>query len=85
MGRGSCRTLATLLQQTVGRTPEIAALSLFVASALTEVSQIYWPRGMFSGRFDPLDIAAYAAGVGACYIAEKKFSNQPDAAQIRGR
>ena len=37
-------------ERTLGRTPEIADLSLFAASALTEVSQFYWPRGVFSGR-----------------------------------
>ena len=62
---------SSLLRSTVGRTPERAALILFVASTLTEVSQIYWPHGLFAGRFDPYDILAYAFGVGVCYSAEK--------------
>ena len=61
----------TLIQRTLGRTPETAALSLFVASTLTEVSQRFWPHGILSGRFDPLDLLAYAIGLGACYGAEK--------------
>jgi hypothetical protein len=39
----------------------------FRASTATEVSQIFWPRGFFAGRFDPLDIVAYGAGLAACY------------------
>ena len=62
----------TLIQRTLGRTPELTALSLFVASALTEVSQLYWPRGVFSGRFDVLDLLAYAVGLAACYFADKR-------------
>jgi hypothetical protein len=62
----------TLLQRVFGRTPEVAALSLFVASALTEISQFYWPRGLFSGRFDTWDIFAYAFGLAACYVADKR-------------
>jgi len=64
----------TFIQATLGRTPEMAALTLFVASALTEVSQFYWPRGMFPGRFDVLDLLAYAAGLAACYLADKRFT-----------
>lgn len=62
----------TLMQRTFGRTPEVAALSLFVASALTEVSQYYWPHGVFRGRFDVLDLLAYAVGLAACYVADTR-------------
>ena len=62
----------TLLQRTLGRTPERAATSLFLASTATEISQLPWPRGIFSGRFDSLDIVAYAAGLAACYIADTR-------------
>lgn len=64
----------TLLQRVFGRTPEVAAFSLFGASTLTEISQFYWPRGLFSGRFDPWDIFAYALGLAACYMADKRSS-----------
>jgi hypothetical protein len=60
-----------LFASTLGRTPEIAALSLFAASAATEVSQLFWPHGIFSGHYDPLDILAYAVGISACYLGEK--------------
>src|SRR5438067_8087768 len=71
----SRRGRETRIQRTIGRTPEIAALSLFGASTLTEVSQRYWPHGIFAGRFDPLDVLAYACAVGACYVADKFWSH----------
>ncbi|MCE9603132.1 MAG: hypothetical protein K8S21_13085 [Gemmatimonadetes bacterium] len=68
---------ATRIQRTVGRSPEIAAIVLFGASALTEVSQYFWPRGLFRGRFDPADIAAYAVALVACYAAERRWPVGP--------
>lgn len=62
---------STRIQRTLGRSPEMAAISLFVASALTEISQHYWPQGLFRGRFDPLDVVAYAAGIAVCYAADR--------------
>jgi hypothetical protein len=50
----------------LGATPERAATILFVGSAATEIAQIYWPAGVFSGRFDPLDIAAFAIALLRC-------------------
>lgn len=70
-GLYSVRGRHTLLQRTLGRTPERAALSLFIASTLTEITQFYWPRGIFPGRFDAWDIFAYAFGLAACYWADK--------------
>ena len=52
-------------------TPERAVLVLFGGSTLTELSQIWWPHGFFAGTFDPLDIVAYAVGVGVCYVFER--------------
>lgn len=68
---------ATLIQRTVGRSPGIAAAVLFCASALTEVSQYYWPRGPFPGRFDPADIVAYAVALAACLAAELAWPASP--------
>ena len=62
----------TFIQRTLGRTPERAAIGLFLASTATEISQFYWPRGIFSGRFDARDILAYAVGLAACYVADKR-------------
>jgi hypothetical protein len=59
-------------QAFVTRTPERAALLIFLGATATEISQYLWPRGPFAGRFDPLDIAAYALGVGCCYLAETR-------------
>jgi hypothetical protein len=70
-GRHSRGQPRTWLQRTIGRTPETAALSLFLASTATEFSQRQWPRGVFAGRFDPLDVLSYAVGLGACYALEK--------------
>ena len=70
-GLQSSRGKETLIQRTIGRSPEVAALSLFIASVLTEISQLLWPRGIFRGRYDPLDIVAYASGLALCYAADK--------------
>jgi hypothetical protein len=58
------------MRQLVGATPWRAAAVLLAASAATELSQAVWPRGAFSGTFDPLDLAAFAAGLGACLAAD---------------
>jgi hypothetical protein len=68
---------ANVYHRTLGRTPELAAASLFVASTLTELSQVYWPRGMFAGRFDPLDILAYGCGLAVCYVVDKVSRERP--------
>ena len=67
----------TLIQRTLGRTPAIAAVSLFIASTITEISQRFWPHGVFSGRFDPLDVLAFAGGLLACYAADTRWSGAP--------
>ena len=56
----------------LGSSPELAALSIFIGSALSEVSQIFWPKGFFSGIFDPLDLVAYGVGLLTCYIVDKR-------------
>ena len=59
------------LRQLVGATPERAATMLFVGSSVTELTQIYWPSGLFAGRFDPLDIAAFALGILPLYLLDR--------------
>ena len=66
------RNTVNPLTRWLGRSPELAAGSLFIASSLTELSQRYWPEAVFSGTFDPLDIAAYATGLLACYAVDKR-------------
>ena len=66
-----------------GARPEKAALVIFVAGALTEVSQRYWPGGLFAGRFDPFDILAYAVGIGVCYLFDKATSRRIGTASVR--
>ena len=60
-----------LIAAVIGRTPEVAAMTLFIASTFTEWTQLYWPQGIFRGTFDPLDIVAFGVGLGACYAAER--------------
>ena len=62
---------AGLLQRTIGRTPETAFAAITLACIGTEISQYYWPHGVFRGVFDPLDFAAYAIGAGLPFVAEK--------------
>lgn len=60
-----------LLTRIIGRSPELTAGILFGACAVTEISQYFWPNGIFRGRFDPLDLGAFAVSVLACYAFEK--------------
>jgi hypothetical protein len=55
------------LMQWIGRTPARAAGVFFLASVATELSQVFWPRGFFAGRFDRWDIVAYGVGLLTCY------------------
>lgn len=64
------RTPLRAVLDAVGRTPERAAWTLFVASTATELVQLYWPGQFIAGRYDPWDIVAYASGLAACYVAE---------------
>lgn len=72
---------ATRLRRWLGRTPEWTALALFTASTVTEVSQYFWPHGIFSGRFDPLDVLSYGVSLAACYTADRLSSRSSDGAQ----
>jgi len=63
----------TLPRRWFGGTPERAAVVLFLASAGTECSQRYWPKGVFPGRYDPADIAAFAVGIAICYVCDRRF------------
>jgi hypothetical protein len=62
------------LVRLTGRTPELAAISIFTAGVVTELSQIVWPNGFFAGRYDPLDLVAFATGLAVCYVADKRES-----------
>lgn len=70
----------TLIHRLFGRSPERAALVFFVASSLTEISQYFYPKGIFQGTFDYFDLLAYAAGIGICYVFDKnhKLSQTQD-------
>jgi len=64
------------------RPPGVIATLVFLASAATEVSQYFWPRGLFPGTFDPLDIVAYGAGVGLCFLADMRWPITPLARSV---
>lgn len=64
----------TPLTKYLGRRPAITALVILGGSIATEISQRYWPKGLFAGRYDPYDIVAYGVGVGICYVFDKRFS-----------
>lgn len=64
---------STRIQRVIGRTPARAALFLFLASTATEVSQIFWPTGLFRGRFDPWDVGAFAAGIAPLYLLDRRY------------
>jgi hypothetical protein len=70
-GLAEHRGRPSLLSRWLGCSPERAAIVVFVASAATEWSQRYWPRGVFAGRYDPLDIAAFGSGLLSCYACDK--------------
>jgi hypothetical protein len=55
----------------LAHSPERTLLSLFAASTATELSTLYWPRGLFAGTFDLMDIFAYASGLLICYYFDK--------------
>jgi len=60
------------LRQLLGASPERAAIVLFAGSTATEITQIFWPSGVFAGRFDPLDISAFALGILPLYLIDKR-------------
>ena len=63
----------TRLGRVLGATPERAAAILFVGSSATELTQLFWPSGLFPGRFDSLDIAAFAIGILPLYLIDRKL------------
>jgi hypothetical protein len=56
----------------LGRTPEQAAVLLFLASTATELMQRFFPRGPIPGTFDKFDIVAFAVGLVVVYVLDKR-------------
>jgi hypothetical protein len=79
-GLASRRHGSSRLRAFLGATPERSALILFVASTITELSQRYWPTGIFRGHFDPLDIVAFGAGLLPVYLADRLTDRAPEGA-----
>lgn len=61
----------TLLRRCFGGSPERTGTVLFLASSATEWSQRYWPEGVFAGRYDPWDVAAFGIGIVLCYLGDR--------------
>lgn len=80
LGRGKSLSRHGLMRW-IGRTPRRAAAVFFLASAATEVSQIFWPRGLFAGRFDLWDIVAYGVGLLMCYFFDNRSEGQAPVAE----
>jgi hypothetical protein len=55
-----------------GRTPERAFFSILLVGTFTEVKTYYWPTGIITGTFDPLDILAYCVGLTIFYYLDKR-------------
>ena len=68
---------ASVIKRMIGSRPETAALVIFLAGTLTEVSQRFWPGGMFAGRFDLYDVVAFACSIGVCYVFDKYLTSRP--------
>ena len=51
--------------------PLLTAVLIFAGSTFTEVCQIFWPRGLFSGYFDPWDIVAFSSGLIVVYTVDR--------------
>ncbi len=58
--------------------PGLLALAIFGAGVITETSQIYWPKGIFRGVYDTMDIVAFAVGLLAVYGLDKYLLVQTD-------
>jgi hypothetical protein len=66
----------TVLSRALGGSPWLTATAVLCASVVTELSQKVWPHGLFPGTFDPLDLAAFAVGTGACLVADLASSGE---------
>jgi hypothetical protein len=58
-------------KQWFGRTPERAAISIFLVGFVTELKTMVWPEGIITGTYDPYDVVAYAVGLVICYAIDK--------------
>lgn len=67
-------TTATSWRRILTSLPPISlAAVFFLASTGTEVSQYFWPHGIFPGTFDAIDIAAYGIGLAICCLADIRW------------
>lgn len=57
-----------------GASRERAAALIFLVGAVMEVYSYFRPIGVFGGRFDVMDLAAYAVGLAIAYTCDKARS-----------
>jgi len=72
LGPAHLKSLSVL--QWFARSPERAALSIFIVGVLTETKTFYWPQPPIGGTFDPLDIFAYGIGLSICFYFDKRYT-----------
>jgi len=86
---GTIRQKKTLFKKVLSKvsTPGFAAIFVFLVGTSWEVCQAIdfsgTPLGITRGRFDPLDIVAFAVSLAACYAADKIFAHKINLAQER--
>ncbi|MBN2426586.1 MAG: hypothetical protein JXR46_10525 [Calditrichaceae bacterium] len=61
-----------LFRDWFGISPERAFISILFVGTITELKTLYWPTGIISGTFDPIDILSYSVGLLLCYYLDKK-------------
>lgn len=61
----------TKLRTWFAATPERAFISIFIVGVVAEVKTYYFPGGIISGTFDPVDILCYGLGILPFYILDK--------------
>ncbi len=78
----SVRAAPMRLRQFFGYSPEVAAFLIFGGSTATELSQRFWPHGIFRGTYDPLDLIAYGVSVAIPYVADRLALRHTDRSRI---
>ena len=53
--------------------PAALAFVIFAASSATEICQRFWPRGLFAGTYDQIDVVAYGVGILVCFAADVRW------------
>jgi hypothetical protein len=52
------------------QSPVRLGLAIYAGSTITEISQYFWPHGLFPGTFDWYDLFCYVLGMGIVVTAD---------------